>query len=118
MNKDELFVALGEDLISVVKELRKAQKDTIIRDNDTDEEFLDYRYRIAELTKSKEYIKLTRVEYWEEILKSKIRTISTIGGFKMMQDFYDYIYNHELDDELKLARAFDYYADGIGGWCR
>jgi hypothetical protein len=48
----------------------------------------------------------------------RIQVIAAIGGFKFMQEFHDFLCQYRKYENLNLARAFDWYADGIGGWCR
>jgi|GEM_PF-2982332 len=123
-DNEVLFKALADDFIKAVSELRKAEEQSSIEKSlfmDMDEEehyYEEHEKRMHSLTSSKDYINITRKEYWENILKAKIEVIEKIGGFKMMQEFDTYLYNHPKDDELKLYNAFDYLADGVGGWCR
>lgn len=120
----ELFISLAKDFANAVKEYRKASDDSeiiksrFLSDEESDKEYLKYQSRINGLTTSKDYISLTREEYWQEIIKTKIEVIAAIGGFKFMQEFHNFLYECNEYDELRLSTAFDYYADGICGWCR
>lgn len=124
INKNELFELLAEDFAIAVKEYRRAKKESEVYDpmfmneEEEEEKYNEYKARIKTLTTSKDYIKLTREEFWIEILKAKIQVIACIGGFKLMQEFHTFLYDYPGDNNLNLASAFDYYADGIGGWCR
>lgn len=121
--KDVLFKALAEDFAKAVSEYRKARQESDLPtnfsydDEEREENYRAYDKRIEALKTSKDYISLTREEYWQQILKAKIEVIASIDGFKMMQDFCTYLCNIP-DDDLNLYSAFDYYADGIKGWCR
>lgn len=124
MNRNELFASLAEDFAQAVKEYRKAKAESeignpiFISEEREEKEYQEYQARMKSLTTSKDYIKITREEYWQKILQAKIEVISKIGGFEMMQEFHRYLYSHPENDNLNLYSAFDYYADGIGGWCR
>lgn len=124
INKKDMFEALTLDFAKAVMEYRKAGDESEIEinlfptDAEEEEKFNEYEERMNSLTASKDYINITREEYWQQIIKSKIEVIACIGGLEMMQEFSTYLYNHALDDKLKLYNAFDYYADGIGGWCK
>lgn len=124
LNKNELFISLAEDFSQAVNEYRRAKRESEIdrrifmTESEEEQEYKEFQNRMKSLTTSKNYIKLTREEYWGNILKAKIEVIAQIGGFEMMQDFHRYLYGYLKNDELNLYSAFDYYADGIGGWCR
>lgn len=124
LNKDKLFISLTEDFAQAVSEYRKAKRESEINkpmfasEEEEEQDYKKYQDRMKSLTTSKDYIKITREEYWQNILKAKIEVISKVGGFGMMQEFHRYLYNHPKNNELSLYSAFDYYADGIGGWCR
>lgn len=127
MNKienNELFISLAEDFSKAVNEYRKAKKESEISkpifmsDKEEEQDYKEYQNRMKSLISSKDYIKITREEYWQNILQAKIEVISKIGGFEMMQEFHRYLYKHSKNEELNLYSAFDYFADGIGGWCR
>lgn len=124
IDKYKLYEAIADDFISVVREYRKAQHDNILNDKKdsfcTDERdiaYEEYEKRISTLTNSKDYVKLQRDEYWQQIITAKIQVISKLG-FKTMQEFCTYLYNRPENDELDMYSAFDYLADGIGGWWR
>ncbi len=123
-NKNELFASLLEDFSQAVNEYRTAKKESEINkpifmnDEQEEQDYKEYQDRMKSLTTSKDYIKITREEYWQNILQAKIEVISKIGGFEMMQEFHKYLYEHPNNDALSLYSAFDYFADGIGGWCR
>lgn len=122
-NKDDLFKYLAEDFSNAVIEYRKAKEDTellkkcFMSQEEEDKISKEYEYRMKSLTVSKDYINITRDEYWGKILSSKIEVIACIGGFELMQEFMNYLSVYKKDN-LNLASAFDYHADGIGGWCR
>lgn len=121
-DKDKLFKELADDFIAAVQNYRNAKKESnidkpVFMKEEEENQYYKERYnRMKTLNSSQDYIKITRVEYWEKILEAKIEVISRIGGFNMMQEFSDYLYNHQKDNELKLYNAFNYFADGIGGW--
>lgn len=123
LNKEELFKSLAEDFARAVREYRKAKYENempstwSLDENKNERMYEEYKTRIKALSSSKDYISLTRQEYWEQILEAKIQVIAAIGGLKLMQDFCTYLYNHSIED-LNMYSAFDCFADGIGGWCR
>jgi hypothetical protein len=88
--KNELFIALTEDFSKAVREYRKAR-------TGTDSPML---------------------EFCGKIIESKIQVIAAIGGFMFMQEFHNFLYQYRKYENLNLASAFNWYADGIGGWCR
>lgn len=59
-------------------------------------------------------------------MRSKIEVIGAFGGMKFMYDFLDFLYEHTPEltlienkySNLDLSSAFDWYSDGICGWCR
>lgn len=125
MNMDKLIKNVAEDFKAAVKNYRKAREEQEIEEPyfSTWEEELERKYNIQEKTRkdsintSKDYIKLTREEYWQNIIIAKIEVIGAIGGFELMQEFS--IFLRSIDDEdLHLESAFCYYADGICGWYR
>jgi hypothetical protein len=129
IEKGELMKNLANDFSKAVKNYRLArQENEVIKPNfssweeDKEEEFCQKeKLRINSINTSKDYINLTRLEYWEFTLKSKIEVIGAIGGFEFMQEFSRYLREIDYisdDDSLLLESAFSWYADGICGWCR
>lgn len=129
INKEELFKNVSEDFKSAVEKYRKARHDKEIEEpyfgyNDEaaeDKYYAEERKRQNTINTSKDYVKITREEYWQNVLRAKIEVIGAIGGFELMQGFSRYL--REVDDKagennLMLESAFVYYADGICGWCR
>lgn len=123
IKKEELFKSLSEDFAATVKSYRKARHEKDIEIPHFYDEYKEEKYNEQEevrrntINTSKDYIKLTRDEYWQNILRAKIEVIGSIGGFEYMQEFARYLRNVD-NDELSLESAFVYYADGICGWCR
>lgn len=124
-NKKELFNNLSEDFKVAVGNYRAAREDKDIQepyfrysDEEAEEKYnKEEDKRRDSINTSKDYIRLTREEYWKNILKSKIEVIGAIGGFELMDEFSKYL--RKIDtNELMLESAFGYYADGICGWCR
>lgn len=107
---------LADDFVDVVKEYRRArdQEERIEEDN------LKAYDRRKSLHDSKNYVKLTRVEYWGNIIESKIKVIAVIGGNKLMRDFCMYLEEYEekycSEEGLYLVSCFDSRANGICGW--
>lgn len=125
ISKEKLFENLAKDFKKAVENYRKARREQEIEkpyfgwsDPESEEKYYDeIEKRRNSINTSKDYIKLTREEYWQDILKSKIQVIGAIGGFELMEEFS--LYLREVDNnELLLENAFVYYADGICGWCR
>lgn len=125
ISKEKLFENLAKDFKKAVENYRKARREQKIEksyfgwsDPESEEKYYDeIEKRRNSINTSKDYIKLTREEYWQDILKSKIQVIGAIGGFELMEEFS--LYLREIDNnELLLENAFVYYADGICGWCR
>ena len=125
ISKEKLFENLAKDFKKAVENYRKARREQNIEksyfgwsDPESEENCYDeIEKRRNSINTSKDYIKLTREEYWQDILKSKIQVIGAIGGFELMEEFS--LYLREIDNnELLLENAFAYYADGICGWCR
>ena len=125
INKEELFKNLSEDFKTAVIKYRKARYEQEIEkpyfsswDEEAEDRYnLEEEKRINTINTSKDYINLTREEYWQNILKAKIEVIAAIGGFDLMQEFSDYLRTIS-DENLMLESVFCYYADGISGWCR
>lgn len=110
-NKEAMFKAIASDFKKAVKEYRAAR-----RDEELEEDYIKCIERRGSQYTSKDFVKMTRVEYWIDIIKSKIEVIAAIGGFDMMQEFSYYL--SDVDSgELMLESAFSYLADGICGWC-
>ncbi|NFL39291.1 hypothetical protein [Clostridium botulinum] len=125
MEKEELFNRLSKDFIMAVESYRKAEYEQdmdmpyfLSCEEEKEEKYNeDERARRNTINTSKDYINLTRREYWQDILRAKIEVIGSIGGFEYMQEFAKYL--RDIDkDELLLESAFVYFADGICGWCR
>ncbi|NFI55930.1 hypothetical protein FDA48_06000 [Clostridium botulinum] len=125
IKKEELFKSLSEDFIMAVENYRKAEHEQDMNipyflscEEEKEEKYNeDERVRRNTINTSKDYINLTRREYWQNILRAKIEVIGSIGGFEFMQEFSWYL--RDIDtNELLLESAFVYYADGICGWCR
>ena len=124
----ELFKNLSIDFKIAVEKYRLARDEKDINNpyfdmSEEEEEkyYLEEKKRKNTINTSKDYINITREEYWQNIIKAKIEVIGAIGGFELMQDFSRYL--RQLDDNdkkgnLMLESAFVYYADGICGWCR
>lgn len=117
MDKKKIFEVLGEDFKKVVEQYRMAR-----HEEEKTEEYDFYEKYNEELKNrnsiytSKNTVKITRVDYWRDIVRSKIEIIGAIGGFEMMQEFSQYL--SEIDNQgLMLESAFCYLADGICGWC-
>ena len=123
-NKNDLFKGIADDFKIAVSNYRTAKRENEIKEpyfswNDTEAEeryCSEEEKRKNSINTSKDYIKLTREEYWKNIIISKIEVIAAIGGFNMMSDFYDYLKTIDTD-ELLLCSAFSWHADGIDGWC-
>lgn len=124
-NKEELFKNLAVDFKVAVEKYRVAREDKDIQEPhfSFSDEIAEEKYNKDEdkrrdsINTSKDYIRLTREEYWKNILISKIEVIGAIGGFELMDEFSKYL--RKIDtNELMLESAFGYYADGICGWCR
>lgn len=127
INKEELFKNLAEDFKVAVEKYRKAryEQDMTIPHFSSNDEEAEEKYYIAEekrkntINTSKDFINITREEYWQNIIKAKIEVIGAIGGFELMQEFSRYLRQFDEEtDNLMLESAFAYYADGINGWCR
>lgn len=125
ISKEKLFENLAKDFKKAVENYRKARREQKIEksyfgwsDPESEEKYYDeIEKRRNSINTSKDYIKLTREEYWQNIIISKIEVIAAIGGFELMEEFS--LYLREVDNnELLLENAFVYYADGICGWCR
>ncbi|MBY7006787.1 hypothetical protein FDA25_02495 [Clostridium botulinum] len=118
MNYDiHIMKNLADDFKKVVIEYRKARKEQEAIEEKSEERY----YRREELTTSKNYVKLTRAEYWKDMIESKIKVIGCIGGFKFMQEFCEYLHEYEKehcegDIRLNLVSCFDANANGINGW--
>lgn len=106
LGKKELFEELSKDFEKAVREYRKAKEQSECTSGRLDAEV------------NEDYMNLTRKEYREQILKAKIEVIACIGGFKMMQEFCGYLYERQEEEWINTYSAFDYFADGIGGWIR
>ena len=123
INKNDLFKGLADDFKVAVSNYRKARREKEIeepyfswKDTEAEEKYCsEEEKRRNSINTSKDYIKLTREEYWQNIIISKIEVIAAIGGFKMMSDFYDCLKTIDTDN-LGLCSAFSWYADGICGW--
>lgn len=107
---------LADNFVAVVREYRKARDEEERIEEDTIEEY----GRRKLLHNSKDYIKLTRTEYWRDIIESKIQVIGAIGGNKLMKEFCMYLEDYEKEycneEELFLVSCFDANANGICGW--
>lgn len=123
IEKEKLFEQLGKDFTIAVMKYRKAREDNEITtphfwsEEKEDKYYEEEDQRKAAINNSTDYVKLTRVEFWESVLISKIQVIGAIDGFALMQEFSYYLRNIDTD-ELSLESAFCSYADGICGWCR
>lgn len=127
-NEEKLLMQrLADDFQIAVKNYRKAKRENEIYDPKftywTEEEEEKYyeeeRKRRNTINTSEGYIKITRVEYWENVLKSKIEVINAIGGFKFMQDFSYFLREIDIkagEECLSLESAFCWHAEGIGHW--
>lgn len=129
INKLELFKNLSMDFKIAVEKYRLAREEKEINkpyfswnDEEAEEKYyLEEEKRRNTINTSKDYIDITREEYWQNIIKAKIEVIGAIGGFELMQEFS--IYLRQLDDNdkegnLMLESSFVYYAEGICGWYR
>lgn len=107
---------LADDFVKVVREYRKARDEEEI----IEEDHLKAYDRRKSLHDSKDYVKLTRIEYWENIIESKIKVIAAIGGNKLMAEFCMYLEEYEEkycgEEGLYLVSCFDAKANGICGW--
>lgn len=106
---------LADDFVKAVCEYKKAQEDQEMLSEST----LEVIKRRMSLHDSKNYVKLTRSKYWQDIIQSKIEVIGAIGGNNLMKEFCEYLEEYEekyCDKKLNLVSCFDSNANGICGW--
>ena len=117
MNKKEIFKVLGEDFKKVVEQYRMARsEEEELKEYDFYKNYNEELRNRNSIYTSKNIVNIKRVDYWRDIVRSKIEVIGAIGGFEMMQEFSYYL--SEIDNQgLMLESAFCYLADGICGWC-
>lgn len=122
MAMDELIKGLAESLSEAMIQCRKAEKrdpayasvKTEFLLEGLEETIRDLHHRGGIYTEHD--LEITAVEYWRDILKAKIQTISVVGGFDLMQKVCAEMEQVDGNDEYDFVSLFDASADGIGGW--
>lgn len=98
---DEMVQQIAHDLIPVLERYREVNQWETKRLKEKYGE--DYLFKVDD---SPEYVAAI------EIVQSKIKVLSVLGGTPLMEDVY-YALNQK---DARLASTYSFLADGIGGW--